>query len=180
MPAVYDRVNFDEYIAELAGTSRDRAMRPAIEHMVRQFFRVTDDQDLNVNIVMSFFSNNPTVVMGLNEPGYIWYGAVEVQELVKSWVGLTRQTIPKIIIVDRGRIACHTVRFSFNDMVNNPDQFTESHDVVVMDLDKDNRIERLEYRSTTRKNKVHKGGPDLYDAFVKEVEEDAIDIDHLS
>lgn len=177
-----DRAHFDTYAAELAGSSRDRAMHPAIEHMVRQFFRALDDEDLDVDIVMSFFSNNPTVIMALDEPGDIWSGVVQVQELVETWAGQAEQTIPKIILVDRGRVSCHIVTFFFYDLENNPDQFTERHQVVVMDLDKDNRIEpqRLEFRYTNRKDKIHKGGPDLYDALAKEAEEDATVVDYLS
>ncbi|KAJ3958854.1 hypothetical protein N0V92_004555 [Colletotrichum tropicale] len=172
----YDRTMFEAYAAELAGSSHDRAMRPAIEQMVRQFFRAGDN--LNRDMMMSFFNDNPTVITALDGPGHIWAGAAEVKRWIESWGKDMERVVPKMIIVDRGSVVCHTVTFTFN--LEDSEAFIESHGVVIMDLDKDNCIERLEYRETNREDKTHEGGRELFDSLVEEAENDAISVDYLS
>ncbi|KAI8292056.1 hypothetical protein K4K56_006337 [Colletotrichum sp. SAR 10_98] len=163
---------------KLAGSSQDRAMRPVIEQMVRQFFRACDNEEVDPDIILNFFNDNPTVVARLDRPGNIWIGTAEVKQWIEAWDQKEERTVPQSIIVDRGRVSCHTITFVLE--TNDRMQFVEVHDVIIMDLDKNNRIERLEYRATTRKDTEHKGGPELLDALAEKAEKNAIDIDYLS
>ncbi|KAK1855238.1 hypothetical protein CCHR01_02140 [Colletotrichum chrysophilum] len=174
----YDRADFDVYVAELAGSSHDRAMRPGIEQMVRQFFRATSGTKIDVDVAMSFFSDNPTAIEALKGLGEIYIGAAMLKKWIESWGEERAQTVQNIVVVDRGHVTCHVVTFIFDD--ENPEIFNEYHGVIIMDLDKGNRIERYESRATTREAKEHKGGIKRFDALVEEAEEDAITVDCLS
>ncbi|KAF4809118.1 hypothetical protein CGCSCA5_v011750 [Colletotrichum siamense] len=153
-------------------------MRPAIEQMVRQFFCELDKDEKDIETVITFFSDDPTVIYGLREPGWIWAGLEEVKQCLGVWGEEKARTVPKIIVVDRGRVTCHVVAFEFE--TDNFDSFKEIQKIVIFDLDANNRIQRLEYRIIAGTNKERKGGRQVLDALITEIEGGAMVVDYLS
>ncbi|KAF3798045.1 hypothetical protein GCG54_00003948 [Colletotrichum gloeosporioides] len=174
MSIEYNRTQFDEYAAELAGPSRDRPMRLAIEQMVRRFFHESDHKRWAK--VMEFFTNFPTVISHLGQPGSIFRGRAAAIDCLKVGAEAFERTVLHTIVVDRGRVTCHIINFHMD--ASEDDEFHEIDHIVVVDLDKTNRIERLEYRDTTRRIKKHKGGQQVLGALVSEAEQDAIAVDY--
>ncbi|KAK2769957.1 hypothetical protein CKAH01_14893 [Colletotrichum kahawae] len=174
MSAGYSQT-FDRYAAEMAGSSRDLSMRPAIEELVRKFFRDCDNNRLSE--IMELLSDNPAIVYFLYMPGFIHHGMDEALEAFTSWCSddTVTRTVLQTIVVDRGRVTCHTISFSI--AAENGDFVHEAHQIAILDLDATYRIERLEYRETNRADKTHEGGRELFDALVKEAEKNAIAVE---
>lgn len=174
MSAGYSQT-FDRYAAEMAGSSRDLSMRPAIEELVRKFFRDCDNNRLSE--IMELLSDNPAIVYFLYMPGFIHHGRDEALEAFTSWCSddTVTRTVLQTIVVDRGRVTCHTISFSI--AAENGDFVHEAHQIAILDLDATYRIERLEYRETNRADKTHEGGRELFDALVKEAEKNAIAVE---
>ncbi|KAI8316628.1 hypothetical protein K4K61_003284 [Colletotrichum sp. SAR11_59] len=170
--------NFDDYAQELASASKDRLMRPAIEQMVRQYFRAADEKKWDT--IMEFFGTHPTFIGGLKEPGWIFRGRDDVLSHFKTWTSVIERTIPKIIIVDRGRVTCHLVAFYQNPDHVGSGHFQEFHSVAIMDLDVKNRIMRMEYRDIDEEITVYEGGKDDVEASAKEAVESIVRINYLS
>ncbi|EQB50720.1 hypothetical protein CGLO_09815 [Colletotrichum gloeosporioides Cg-14] len=174
----YHRQNFDDYAQELASVSKDRLMRPAIEQMVRQYFRAADEKKWD--IIMEFFGTHPTFIGGLKEPGWIFRGRDDVLNHFKTWTSVIERTIPKMIIVDRGRVTCHLVAFYQNPEHVESGHFQEFHSVAIMDLDVKNRIMRMEYRDIDQEITVYEGGKSDVEASAKEAEKSIVRINYLS
>ncbi|KAI8263405.1 hypothetical protein K4K58_013005 [Colletotrichum sp. SAR11_239] len=170
----YNRTHFDEYAAELAGQSRDRPLRMAIEQMVRRFFHESDHKRWPK--VIEFFANFPTVISDLGQPGGIYRGRDAAIDCLKSEAEAIEQTVLHTIVVDRGRVTCHTIKFYMNS--SEDEEFHESHHIVVVDLDKTNRIERLEYRDTIGVIKQHKGGQQVLNALMSKAKQNTIVVDY--
>ena len=103
------RQDAHEYAAELAGPSRDRPMRMAIEQMVRKFFHESDHKRWAK--VMEFFTNFPTVISDLDQPGGIYRGKAAAIDCLKLGAEAIERTVLRTIVVDRGRVTCHTINF---------------------------------------------------------------------
>ncbi|KAF4835400.1 hypothetical protein CGCSCA4_v012644 [Colletotrichum siamense] len=155
-------------------------MRPAIEQMVRQFFRAIENDERDSDIIMDFFSDRPTMIISLKGPGWIWTGQKEVKQqfeiAIEAHSGF--RVLPKMIVVDRGHVTCHVVIFLFG--TGDFDSFTELQRISIFDLDKNNRIQRLEYRDVAGTEKQRKGGRQVLDALITEIEEGALAVDYLS
>ncbi|KAJ5001812.1 hypothetical protein K4K48_000921 [Colletotrichum sp. SAR 10_66] len=169
---------FDEYAAELAGQSRDRVMRPAIEQMVRKFLHAIQEDGRAAGTILDFFGDNPTVIYGLKEPGWIWTGREEMEQCFGGSGKREFRIVPKIIVVDRSRVTCHVVNFEFD--AGDFDSFKEIQRIIVFDLDKNNRIERLEYRDVAGTTQKRKGGRKVLEALAAEIEKGAVAVDYLS
>lgn len=172
MTSKSERKEFCAWASEITRESSDRPVRPYIEQRIRSFFYAIDHKRWEE--VKEHLSPDVRMINDLDDPESVTHKRRRVVDHFKDTLSdnFTR-TVPRIIIVDRGRVTCQNNVFrAFPDNPTAPqdeaefDQFTAKDHVVIIDLDDNYFIKRIETRFTDWDAVTFYGGLEALNAEV--------------
>ncbi|KAF6824819.1 hypothetical protein CMUS01_10087 [Colletotrichum musicola] len=96
----------------------------------------------------------------------------------ESYSGFLVRTVPRLIIVDRGRVTSHNTEFEACLVDEDEDeievcQLTETAEVAIVDLDDEYRVKRIEFFKTDEEKLTHDGGLEEFYAKVEKAKSEA-------
>lgn len=170
--------DFSRFVSEVSGPSRDLPIRAALSERAISLVKEFDQGE--TALMTDWFADNITLIIGLDEAGKIFKGKKEVMKCYnrdefEAFYPGDFESVPILVVVDRGRITCHMKRFISDHNFGNVKEETF---LVILDLNKQNCIERVEYRLLERKEVDGKAGRDQVKALVEEAKERAVNVNH--
>lgn len=154
---------FSAWASEVTGESSDRPVRPYIEQRIRALFDAMDHKRWDE--FAAYLSPDVKMICELGGPETVWHMRKNVVDRLRNCLSdCFIRTVPRLIIVDRGRVTSYNTEFEacpVGPTAHDEDfeiyQFTEMAEVAIMDLDDEYRVKRMEFFKTDEKKFTYEG-----------------------
>lgn len=133
--------NFERFVAEMRGSSKDVPLRPVLEMNFHYTLARVDDN--KADEYLEAFADDVTLIHETKSFGTILKGKQELASYFRSkHLAYTRiKTLPIVTIVDRDRITCYAEQYLYHGKDG-----VMSTMLIICDLNDSQLIGRMEYR----------------------------------